>query len=182
MWSNKRPEEEGHYWLMEKQFVNGELIKTFGPSIAYISFQEWEDGTNHIWMDMLGTDDPSGLPRTDDMVIEKTVPRDPIFAFDSNEVALKKAKDLVKRRFEYWIKPQREPVFESTEVDAYPVLHQEGVMSIENDLKPGMHPGNVGVQIAVDGRIWICYEGQAFMRFKPYTKAQLAAIKETTKE
>lgn len=170
MWSNRRPEEEGHYWLMEKQFVDGELIKTFGPSMTYINLETWDDGTTHIEMAAIGTDDPSGLPSTDDLVIERTVPRDPIFGFDSNETALKKAEDLVKRRWEYWIKPQREPVFESKEVDEYPVLHQEGIMSIENPLPAGMHPGDVGVQIAIDGRIWICHEGQAFIRFKPYSK------------
>ena len=150
--------------------------------MTYIRLDEWGDGSTHIWMDMIGTDDPGGLPRTDDLVIEKVVPRDAIFGFDTNETALNKAKDLVTKRWEYWIKPQREPVFESKEVDEYPVLHQEGVLSVECDLDVGMHPGDVGIQIAVDGRIWICYEGQAFIRFKPFTQGQIDAMQGTAKE
>jgi hypothetical protein len=178
-WSNRRPEVEGHYWLVEKQFLNGELVRMYDPNLVYITLR---DNSNRIWMDMIGTDDPGGLPTTDELVIERTVPRDAIFGFDSNETALKKANDLVTRRWEYWIKPQRVPLFESEEVDEYPVLHQGGIMSIENELKAGAHVGDVGVQIAVDGRIWICYEGQAFIRFKPFTEKQIAAMTNTAKE
>jgi hypothetical protein len=27
---------------------------------------------------------------------------------------------------------------------------------------------NIGVQIAPDGRIWVCIDGKAFIRFKPF--------------
>lgn len=42
---------------------------------------------------------------------------------------------------------------------------QRGLLSIEHSIKPGIH--EVGIQIAEDGRIWLCVDGQAFIRFKP---------------
>ena len=54
---------------------------------------------------------------------------------------------------------------------SYPETHQKGVLSMMNEEfvkeqldKPGV---DVGVQIARDGRIWLCINGTAFIRFKP---------------
>ena len=52
----------------------------------------------------------------------------------------------------------------------YPVTHQTGTLSIEMDLRPGLIEGDVGVQIAKDGRIWVCLNGAALIRFKPKRK------------
>ena len=49
----------------------------------------------------------------------------------------------------------------------YPETHQNGMISIENEFKPGYFKGNIGIQIAKDGRIWVCIDGIAFIRFKP---------------
>lgn len=54
----------------------------------------------------------------------------------------------------------------------YPETHQQGHISIEN--KEIIFGGKVdflnadfGIQIAKDGRVWICINSIAFIRFKP---------------
>jgi len=49
----------------------------------------------------------------------------------------------------------------------YPELHSQGIISIENIPKERMIKGDLGIQIAKDGRVWICIDGVAFIRFKP---------------
>lgn len=52
----------------------------------------------------------------------------------------------------------------------YPEIHQKGIISIENtDMIPYKNTfvGDFGIQIAEDGRIWVCINGIAFIRFKP---------------
>ena len=58
--------------------------------------------------------------------------------------------------------------------------NQEGVISIENkhlildsenDFTKIIN-GLFGIQIAKDGRIWICVNGIAFLRFKPIKKSR----------
>ena len=56
--------------------------------------------------------------------------------------------------------------------------HQHGMITIENKnllLNPdnpfgNMIIGDLGIQIAKDGRIWLCIDGVAFIRFKPTKK------------
>jgi len=56
--------------------------------------------------------------------------------------------------------------------------HWKGVISIENldsiitHLKdPSKYiEGDFGIQIAKDGRVWICINGVAFIRFRPEVK------------
>jgi len=57
----------------------------------------------------------------------------------------------------------------------YPEKHQQGFISIsnkseilnrENDFDESIR-GDFGVQIAKDGRVWICINGIAFIRFTP---------------
>jgi hypothetical protein len=54
-------------------------------------------------------------------------------------------------------------------IKSYPLTHQYGIISIENAdlLATMMLRGNLGVQIASDGRVWVCIDGVAFLRFKP---------------
>ncbi|MBW8001721.1 MAG: hypothetical protein FVQ80_06825 [Planctomycetes bacterium] len=49
--------------------------------------------------------------------------------------------------------------------------HQYGHISIEStpDGLPSMD-GDLGVQVAKDGRVWVCIDGVAFLRFKPLRK------------
>lgn len=52
----------------------------------------------------------------------------------------------------------------------YPETHKQGRISIENlDLIKAMDLTNAdcGVQISYDGRVWLCINGVAFIRFKP---------------
>jgi hypothetical protein len=51
-----------------------------------------------------------------------------------------------------------------------PETHQQGHLSIENlDLikSSDLHNCDVGIQTSPDGRIWLCVNGIAFIRFKP---------------
>jgi len=49
----------------------------------------------------------------------------------------------------------------------YPELHSSGIISIENIPDETMIKGDLGIQIAKDGRVWICINGIAFLRFNP---------------
>jgi hypothetical protein len=50
--------------------------------------------------------------------------------------------------------------------------HLQGIISIEQDLTVGIIQGDFGIQIAKDGRVWICVNGQALIRFKPIKKKE----------
>jgi len=50
----------------------------------------------------------------------------------------------------------------------YPETHQRGVISIENIPDKKHFQGDLGIQITKDGRIWMCIDGIAFVRFKPW--------------
>jgi len=52
----------------------------------------------------------------------------------------------------------------------YKETHQEGFISIEQDLLMGIKQGDFGIQIEKDGRIWICIDGIAAIRFRPKGK------------
>ncbi len=58
----------------------------------------------------------------------------------------------------------------------YPETHQQGIISIENLPTESMINGDIGIQIAKDGRIWICIDGVAFIRFKPTKKGKIKCI------
>lgn len=49
----------------------------------------------------------------------------------------------------------------------YRETHQEGYIWIEQAFDQGVIVGDFGIQIAGDGRIWICINGQALIRFSP---------------
>lgn len=58
-----------------------------------------------------------------------------------------------------------------------PETHQYGRMTLENANSPigiarflaeGHYEGDLGLQVAADGRIWLCINGVAFMRFSPH--------------
>lgn len=58
----------------------------------------------------------------------------------------------------------------------YPEVHQQGNLGICNhtevfdQLEAAALEGgqvDVGLQVAADGRIWVCVNGIAFLRFKP---------------
>lgn len=54
-----------------------------------------------------------------------------------------------------------------------PEFHQQGHLSIENlefVLRDGLGNCDVGLQVADDGRIWLCVNSVAFLRFKPLSE------------
>lgn len=50
-----------------------------------------------------------------------------------------------------------------------PETHQQGAVTLEN-MPPGGFPfrGDFGLQAAADGRVWVCLDGIAFLRFSPH--------------
>ena len=162
-WSNKRPEEEGYFWVVTQYFIDGDLKNTEGPEIWYI-----DPNGKYGCCAQLGTDDPSEIPDGEDLIDEVEGLRDLVYCWDNLVTADKKRKDKVNHKWMYWIKPIPEATFsEQFPVDAYPETHQEGILSIEKAFSTGMHSCDVGIQIAPDGRIWLCVNGEAYIRFKP---------------
>lgn len=53
--------------------------------------------------------------------------------------------------------------------------NSDGVISIENLPTNRAFKGNLGMQVSEDGRIWICIDGVAFIRFKPLSKEEMNA-------
>jgi hypothetical protein len=55
-------------------------------------------------------------------------------------------------------------------IQEYPVTYQEGHLSVENgDLieRLNLRDCLFGIQVASDGRVWVCVNGLAYLRFKP---------------
>ena len=57
-------------------------------------------------------------------------------------------------------------------VKEYPETHQHGHISFEQDIKAGLVTGDLGVQIARDGRVWVCIDGKALIRFRPQIRKE----------
>ena len=58
-------------------------------------------------------------------------------------------------------------------------FYQEGHLSIESDdiiKKLDLSDCQVGVQVAYDGRIWVCVNGMSLLRFKPSAGQRYANI------
>jgi hypothetical protein len=49
----------------------------------------------------------------------------------------------------------------------YPETHQVGSITIDKIPRSLRIKGDLGIQIAEDGRVWICINGESFMRFRP---------------
>jgi hypothetical protein len=49
-------------------------------------------------------------------------------------------------------------------------VHMQGILTIEKSIEATGMEGDLGIQIAVDGRVWICINGEAVIRFRPYHK------------
>jgi hypothetical protein len=66
-------------------------------------------------------------------------------------------------------------------IKAYPETHQEGLVEVENldiiffnfhQTPYFLENADVGVKVSEDGRVWICINGVAFLRFKPIEKKE----------
>jgi hypothetical protein len=61
----------------------------------------------------------------------------------------------------------------------FPETHQNGIVSIENlpdelECDPGHMKCDFGIHIASDGRVWICIDGIAFIRFSPHANEKMS--------
>ena len=54
-------------------------------------------------------------------------------------------------------------------IKPYPELHQQGFFSVDKSISSSLDC-DFGIQIADDGRVWVCVDGQSFIRFKPKFK------------
>ena len=59
-------------------------------------------------------------------------------------------------------------------VKEYPETHQQGSISMEaNPFGTSQSlQGDLGIQISEDGRVWVCINGEAFLRFRPKRKGE----------
>lgn len=48
-----------------------------------------------------------------------------------------------------------------------PETHSQGVINIETVPPQSILSRDLGIQISEDGRVWICIDGLAFLRFNP---------------
>jgi len=53
------------------------------------------------------------------------------------------------------------------DVEFLPEFHQRGYISFEQNINMGGCITDIGIQIGPDGRIWICVNGIALIRFNP---------------
>ena len=56
----------------------------------------------------------------------------------------------------------------------YPETHEYGMITFDGI--EGRLPiwGDIGIQISQDGRIWVCIDGRAFIRFRPMRKEEIS--------
>ena len=66
------------------------------------------------------------------------------------------------------------------QIKGIPETHQQGTISLENvdyftkeTLQGNYMKGDFGVQIASDGRVWVCIDGIAFIRFSPHPNGKM---------
>ena len=55
-------------------------------------------------------------------------------------------------------------------IKEYPEIHQKGILTIEQLPDKNLTYCDLGIMISSDGRIWLCVDGVAFIRFKPMDK------------
>jgi len=60
----------------------------------------------------------------------------------------------------------------------YEESHQKGVVLIEQELKKGVIIADLGIQIAEDGRVWLCVNGKALIRFTPLNEKDFKLYEE----
>jgi len=58
---------------------------------------------------------------------------------------------------------------EKKKFKAMDTTHCQGIISIEEISNEKMFYGDLGIQISPNGKVWICINGQAFLRFNPIT-------------
>ena len=64
---------------------------------------------------------------------------------------------------------------------SYDETHFQGRISFEKNISTGIIEGDIGVQISKDGRIWICVDGQALIRFMPESRYKRKSLRRKEK-
>ncbi len=52
-----------------------------------------------------------------------------------------------------------------------PAAHMQGMLEVDSKITSNVDC-DFGIQIATDGRVWVCIDGVAFIRFKPLQKTK----------
>jgi hypothetical protein len=55
-------------------------------------------------------------------------------------------------------------------VKEYPLLSQEGYIGFDKIPDGKLTKGILGIQVATDGRVWVCINGNSLLRFRPKLK------------
>ena len=58
-------------------------------------------------------------------------------------------------------------------VKEYPETHQVGMITLENMPQFPIMQGDLGIRISRDGRVWVCINGIAFIRFSPHLNGRM---------
>ena len=56
-----------------------------------------------------------------------------------------------------------------------PETHQQGLITLHNSElieHADLQNADLGIQTSYDGRVWVCINGLAFLRFKPFTRGR----------
>ena len=56
--------------------------------------------------------------------------------------------------------------------------HQTGIITVEQNLQMQGKICDFGIQVAKDGRVWICVDGEALLRFRPCSSKIVETMKE----
>jgi len=108
-WSNKKPTEDGYYWLLTKTYIDGLLDSVDGPDLIFASIPTERIERSYISTAELGSDCGGLIPNKDIMIDEEIRQRKITFTWSSKEEKEKEMKDLVVRRIEYYIIKIEEP-------------------------------------------------------------------------
>lgn len=61
-----------------------------------------------------------------------------------------------------------------SDLEYWPETHRQGVLEVTMSALEAARRDDLdfGVQIAPDGRVWVCLNGAAFLRFKPSRRTE----------
>jgi len=68
----------------------------------------------------------------------------------------------------------------------YREYHQKGILSIEQNLRKGLHNCDLGIAFDKSGKIWLCMNNKAIIRFTPHepikcsTRRTISEVKNET--
>lgn len=55
-------------------------------------------------------------------------------------------------------------------MDEYSETFIDGMISFEQNIQMKQMEGSLGIQVSLDGRVWVCIDGRSIIRFKPKPK------------